>query len=298
MAKKEGLFSALIKEVFGGQHAAPKKAAIPKLVIGINQVDNLATKDAPWLTEINLPSPELEKIIKARIKDIREKLSAGAHSASKDQIEYFSALRAYRLPAVINKIVSNCDVVTTSFKPKDITDPEVSKEMPDEMRSMINAKLAKERAKYKRPGLDDFVSKLLTELEPEQAKKLAKAIKEQKAKPIKVAVLGQSGVGKSSTVNNLFGATFKVSRTGEGTDENNYVGYQDYELEDGSIITVADLPGYGRKASTDEKYKKLYIDALKDVDIILLIIQANDKAIVDDVEMVQCLYEWSKEGLI
>lgn len=298
MAKQEGLFSTLIKGVFGGLNAAPKKAAIPKLVIGINQVDNLATKDAPWLTEINLPSPELEKIIKARIKDIREKLSAGAHSASKDQIEYFSALRAYRLPAVINKIVSNCDVVTTSFKPKDITDPEVSKEMSDEMRSMINAKLAKERAKYKKPGLDDFVSKLLTELDPEQAKKLEKAIKEQKAKPIKVAVLGQSGVGKSSTVNNLFGATFKVSRTGEGTDETNYVGYQDYELEDGSIITVADLPGYGRKASTDDKYKKLYIDALKDVDIILLIIQANDKAIVDDVEMVQCLYEWSKEGLI
>jgi small GTP-binding protein len=119
-----------------------------------------------------------------------------------------------------------------------------------------------------------------------------------KAKPIKVAVLGQSGVGKSSTVNNLFGAKFKVSRTGEGTTEQNFVGYVDYELPDGSIITVADLPGYGRKASTDETYKKMYIDALKDVDIILLIIQANDKAIVDDIEMVQCLYEWSKEGLI
>lgn len=296
--QREGLFSTLIKEVFGEHQNAPKKPAIPRLVIGINQVDNLATKDAPWINEINLPSPELEKIIKERINDIREKLSAGAHSASKDQIEYFSALRAYRLPAVINKIVSNCDVVTTSFKPKDITDPEVSKEMSEEMRSRINAKLAHERAKYKKPGLDQFVSKLLSELEPEQAKKLAKAIKEKNAKPIKVAVLGQSGVGKSSTVNNLFGAKFKVSRTSEGTNESNYVGYQDYELEDGSIITVADLPGYGRKASTDENYKKLYIEALKNVDIILLIIQANDKAIVDDVEMVQCLYEWSKEGLI
>lgn len=296
--QREGLFSTLIKGVFGEHQNAPKKPAIPRLVIGINQVDNLATKDAPWINEINLPSPELEKIIKERINDIREKLSAGAHSASKDQIEYFSALRAYRLPAVINKIVSNCDVVTTSFKPKDITDPEVSKEMSEEMRSRINAKLAHERAKYKKPGLDQFVSKLLGELEPEQAKKLAKAIKEKNAKPIKVAVLGQSGVGKSSTVNNLFGAKFKVSRTSEGTNESNYVGYQDYELEDGSIITVADLPGYGRKASTDENYKKLYIEALKNVDIILLIIQANDKAIVDDVEMVQCLYEWSKEGLI
>jgi small GTP-binding protein len=138
----------------------------------------------------------------------------------------------------------------------------------------------------------------MSQLEPDQAKKLKKELDKMKSKPIKVAVLGQSGVGKSSTVNNLFGAKFKVSRTGEGTDEKNYVGYVDYELPDGSIITVADLPGYGRKASTDEKYKKMYIDALKDVDIILLIIQANDKAIVDDIEMVQCLYEWSKEKLI
>lgn len=298
MAKNEGLFSSLIREVFGEHNGAPKKAAIPRLVIGINQVDNLATKDAPWLTEVNLPSPELEKIIKARIKDIREKLSAGAHSASKDQIEYFSALRAYRLPAVINKIVSNCDVITTSFKPKDITDPTISPEMSEQTRTILNAKLKIQREKYQKHGLDEFVSRLMSQLEPEEAKKLAKAIKEQKAKPIKVAVLGQSGVGKSSTVNNLFGATFKVSRTGEGTDENNYVGYKDYELEDGSIITVADLPGYGRKASTDNKYKELYIEALKDVDIILLIIQANDKAIVDDIEMVQCLYEWSKEGII
>ena len=65
-----------------------------------------------------------------------------------------------------------------------------------------------------------------------------------------------------------------------------------------SEFIIADLPGYGREASKDKSYMELYIDALKDVDIILLIIQANDKAIVDDIEMIQCLYEWSKEGLI
>ena len=268
------------------------------MVIGINQVDNLATKEAPWLTSVNLPSKELERIIEARIEDISQKLSSGSHSASKDQIEYFSALRAYRLPAVINKIVNQCNVYTTSFKPKDITDPEVATEMSDRTRQILNAKMEEERKKFQKHGMDEFVARLMSQLEPDQAKKLKKELDKMKSKPIKVAVLGQSGVGKSSTVNNLFGAKFKVSRTGEGTDENNYVGYVDYELPDGSIITVADLPGYGRKASTDEKYKKMYIDALKDVDIILLIIQANDKAIVDDIEMVQCLYEWSKEKLI
>ena len=288
ISKGEGksLFSSLLGDVFGNKKTSAKKASIPKLVIGINQVDNLATKDAPWLTSVNLPSKELEEIIQGRIKDIVEKLSSGAHSASEDQIEYFSALRAYRLPAVINKIVNQCNVYTTSFKPKDITDPEIAAEMSESTRQILNAKM------------DEFVAKLMSQLDPEQAKKLEKELAKMKAKPIKVAVLGQSGVGKSSTVNNLFGTKFKVSRTGEGTTEQNFVGYVDYELPDGSIITVADLPGYGRKASTDETYKKMYIDALKDVDIILLIIQANDKAIVDDIEMVQCLYEWSKEGLI
>ncbi len=298
LGKKTGLFGSLIKNVFGTKTMAPRKSAIPKLVIAINQVDNLATKDAPWMPEVNLPSPELEKIIEARIEDIKSKLSAGAHSASRDQIEYFSALRAYRLPAVINKIVNNCDVMTTSFKPKDITDPEIAPEMSEQTRRILNEKMAEQREKYRKHGMDDFIAKLMSQLDPKDAKKLEKALKEQKAKPIKVAVLGQSGVGKSSTVNNLFGAKFKVSRTGEGTTEENFVGYVDYELPDGSLITVADLPGYGRTASTDEKYKKLYIDALKGVDIILLIIQANDKAITDDIEMVQCLYEWSKEGLI
>ena len=297
-SKKTGLFGSLIKNVFGANTMLSRKSSIPKLVIGINQVDNLATKDAPWMPEVNLPSPELEKIIEARIEDIKSKLSAGAHSASRDQIEYFSALRAYRLPAVINKIVNNCDVMTTSFMPKDITDPEIAPEMSEQTRQILNAKMAEQREKYRKHGMDDFIAKLMSQLDPKEAKKLEKALKEQKAKPIKVAVLGLSGVGKSSTVNNLFGAKFKVSRTGEGTTVENFVGYVDYELPDGSIITVADLPGYGRTASTDEKYKKMYIDALKGVDIILLIIQANDKAITDDEEMVQCLYEWSKEGLI
>lgn len=294
----KGLFASLLGEVFRNNKPSPKKTAIPKLVIGINQVDNLATNEAPWLTSVNLPSPELEKLIKARIKDIVEKLSSGSHSASEDQIEYFSALRAYRLPAVINKIVNQCNVYTTSFNPKDITDPEVAAEMSDETRQILNAKMEQERQKYQKHGMDEFIAKLMSQLDAEQAKKLKKELDKMKSKPIKVAVLGQSGVGKSSTVNNLFGAKLKVSRTGEGTTEKNFVGYVDYELPDGSIITVADLPGYGRKASTDESYKKMYIDALKDVDIILLIIQANDRAIVDDIEMVQCLYEWSKENLI
>lgn len=298
MAQEKSRFAELIKNPFAGIGIKPKKTSIPKLVIAINQVDNLATPEAPWNSNINLPSPELEEIIKNRVEDIIAKLSEGAHSASRDQIEYFSALRAYRLPMVINKIVHNSDVITTSFAPKDINDPECAPEMNDEMRKMIADKLEAQRKEHETAGMDAFIARLMETLSPEDAKKLKKGLSSKKETAIKVAVIGQSGVGKSSTVNNLFGAKQIVSRTGEGTTVDNYGGSKEYELPDGSKISVADLPGYGREARTDENYKKMYIDVLKDVDIILLVIQANDKAIVDDQEMVQCLYEWSKEGLI
>ena len=287
--------------------AATRNLGIPKLVIGINQVDNLGE----WDNAINQPTRETEEKIKARAEDIIEKLTSGNHGASRDQIEYFSALRAYRLPQVINKII-HCTGVITTFKPKEITDPACSEGMPEENREYINEMLAQRRAKSKAVGLDSFIEELMSRLDAEQGAELKKAIKGKKEQPINVAIIGQSGVGKSTTVNNLFGATERVSRTGEGTNEKNFKGYKEYVLEDGSVMRVADLPGYGRSLSDtegdgkkslkdyiqDEKYKSLYINELKKCDIILLIIQANDKSIDDDQFMIECLYEWSKEGLL
>ena len=281
-----GIFDNLLK-------AKKKKNGIPKLVIGINQVDNLGE----WDNDINQPTPETEEKIKARAEDIIEKLTSGNHGASRDQIEYFSALRAYRLPQVINKII-HCTGVITTFKPKEITDPACSEGMSDENREAINEMIAERRAKTQAIGLDSFIADLMSKLDPSQSAELDKVIKEKKAKPINVAIIGQSGVGKSTTVNNLFGATERVSRIAEGTVIDNFGGYKEYVLEDGSVMRVADLPGYGRGVAEDEKYKALYINTLKDCDVILLIMQANDKAIVDDQYMVECLYEWSNEGLL
>ena len=75
MAQEKNLFAGLIKNAFAGIGVKPKKQAIPKLVIAINQVDNLATPEAPWISEINLPSRQLEEIIQKRVEDIINKLS-------------------------------------------------------------------------------------------------------------------------------------------------------------------------------------------------------------------------------
>lgn len=155
--------------------------------------------------------------------------------------------------------------------------------------------LAESRKGLEEAGMDAFMTRLLESLSPEEGKEMKRLYDEKKNTPVRVGILGQSGVGKTTTVNNLFGAKFKTSRTLEGTKE---AQYKDFELDNGSIITIVDLPGYGRSLAADEKYKDIYIRELKNCDVILLIIQANDKAIADDQYMVQCLYEWSKEGLL
>lgn len=280
-----------LKAKIGGLINKPRrKSRIPKLVIGINAVDNLG----PWNDKMNLPTPETLAIINERVEDIAKKLSEGAHSASKDQIEFYSALRAYRLPMLINKI-AHCSGIITTFNPKDLTDPEVALNMPEENRKEINKMLAESRKGLEDAGIDAFMTRLLDSLSPEDGKEMKRLYEEKKNTPVRVGILGQSGVGKTTTVNNLFGAKFKTSRALEGTKE---AQYKDFELENGSIITIVDLPGYGRSLEADERYKDIYIRELRNCDVILLIIQANDKAIADDQYMVQCLYEWSKEGLL
>lgn len=280
-----GIFSNLKSNItIGG------KTMIPKLVICINQVDNLGE----WDDDINCPTDETEKRIRQRAKDIVEKLSAGSHSASKDQIEYYSALRGYRLPFVVNRI-AHCTKAICRFRPVEINDPRVAFNMADEDREYIGQELQKRRKKLEKMNVDSMIAKLMVNLPKEKALELQKIYSEKKAEPLRVGILGQAGVGKTTTVNNLFNANFKVSRTVVGTDK---AQYKDFELEDGSIITIVDLPGYGRSISEDEQYKDIYIQELKKCDIILLIVQANEKGLADDQYMIECLYDWSKEGLI
>lgn len=280
-----GIFSDLKSNItIGG------KTMIPKLVICINQVDNLGE----WDDDINCPTDETEKRIRQRANDIVEKLSAGSHSASKDQIEYYSALRGYRLPFVVNRI-AHCTKAICRFRPVEINDPRVAFNMSDEDREYIGQELQKRRKKLEKMNVDSMIAKLMVNLPKEKALELQKIYSEKKAEPLRVGILGQAGVGKTTTVNNLFNANFKVSRTVVGTDK---AQYKDFELEDGSIITIVDLPGYGRSISEDEQYKGIYIQELKKCDIILLIVQANEKGLADDQYMIECLYDWSKEGLI
>ena len=265
-----------------------KKTKIPRVVIGINQVDNLG----PWDERLNLPSHSTERSIEKRTDAIIELLSKGSHSAAKEQIEHYSALRAYRMYQMLAKIAQNCkEGVIIPDNPVKPWDSQF--DMPDDVRAFYQEKAAELDEKLAGMGVDALLGKLMEKLDAADQKKLKDKWAAKKETPIRVGILGKAGVGKTTTVNNLFNAKFKTSRNAVGTTE---AQYKDFELPDGGIITIVDMPGYGRSMIEDEGYKKIYLQELPQCDIILLVVQADTRDLSDDQIMIENLYEWSKEG--
>ena len=115
-----------------------KKTKIPRVVIGINQVDNLGK----WDDRLNLPTEETEKAIAKRTQAIVDNLSKGSHSAAKEQIEHYSALRAYRMYQMLAKIAQNCkEGVIIPDKPVNPWDKDKFPEMPEVLAKILEDKV-------------------------------------------------------------------------------------------------------------------------------------------------------------
>ena len=268
-----------------------KKRSIP-IVIGINQVDNMG----PWNNKIGLPTPETEQEIQARVKDIISKLSLGSTVIKRDQIEYYSALRAYRLHDMLAKLAkySKPETIIPNHA-VEITDPDVFPDMLEDVRKYIQAGIDKINKEFERMNFDRLVDEMGEGLSDEERKTLTNAWKAKKSETLKIGIIGKTGVGKTTTVNRLFQAKFVTSRTFVGTTE---AQYKDFKLPDGGNLTIIDMPGYGRSIKEDEEYKKIYLNELPKCDVILLIVQGNSSDLKDDQMMIKTIEEWAKAGLI
>lgn len=102
--------------------------------------------------------------------------------------------------------------------------------------------------------------------------------------PPKVALIGKSGVGKTTTINNLFGVDWHTSEVVTGTK----VAQEEVlQLSDGSKITIIDMPGLGDSIKNDEIFMEIYKEKLPYVDVVLYIIQADDGAIKEDERIIK-----------
>lgn len=267
---------ANISSIFSGK--IPKTPL--RLVVGLNQVDKMIPNG--WDKRLNSPTNEAEKEIERRCKDIIKQLGKNVE-ISQENIEYYSALKRYRLIALLTKIIQNAyaGFKLGNVKPADpfeLADPEV-KAFADQERQKVDSQTR---------TLED-IKKFIPETD---LKFILDKLQQETKLPPKVAVIGKSGVGKTTTINNLFNGQFKTSPTTVGTTE---AQIKEFTLSTGGALTVVDLPGYGRSEAEDREYEKIYQDLIPSCDLVLLILQADTRDFSDDIEMINKITKWLKD---
>jgi predicted GTPase len=256
-----------------------------RLVIGLNQVDKMIPNG--WDQRLNTPTDQAEKEIKRRCQDIIKRLGETTE-ISEANIEYYSALKRYRLINLLPKIIQNA---YAGFKlgnvqpadPFELADPEVKAFADQERKKRANSA----KGDANKETLED-----IKQLIPEREFQLIlEKLKQETQLPPKVAVIGKSGVGKTTTVNNLFNAKLKTSPTTVGTTE---AQIKEFTLATGGTLTVIDLPGYGRSEAEDREYDKIYQQIIPSCDLVFLVIQADTRDLADDIEMINKITKWLK----
>ncbi|MFZ4778146.1 MAG: GTPase, partial [Terrimicrobiaceae bacterium] len=94
-----------------------------------------------------------------------------------------------------------------------------------------------------------------------------------------ICLFGQIGAGKSSLCNALFGEEkFEISAIEACTQ-----GPQHGEVVAGkNKIKIIDMPGVGESHSADEKYQLLYLEVMKDADLVIWALKADSRAYASD----------------
>lgn len=125
----------------------------------------------------------------------------------------------------------------------------------------------------------ETINKLRQVLGDKDFDRFQRLVDDELAKAPKVAIIGKTGVGKSTTINSLFGLEEKVSHTTTGTTE---ASENNIALPDGGRLSVIDMPGLGEDIELDKRYLEIYKRVLPSADIVLYLVQADMKALKED----------------
>lgn len=262
----------------------------PRLVVGINKVDTLVPN--AWDERLNMPTSDAQIEIDRRCGDAIRHLTRTRIPI--DNIEYYAAIKHFRLLLVLSKLVRSAyagfklDNVSPA-DPFELADSDVRDFALEQRKRHLRSTPSGDSARHK---IFDELRKLLP---ANEFSLVLKTFQKEQATPPRIAIIGKAGVGKTTTVNKLFNATFKTSHVGIGTTD---AQHKVFSLAAGGELEIIDLPGYGRTLAEDEKYDAIYSKIIPSCDVVLLVLQANTRDFADDQEMVLKIVEWLETSAV
>jgi uncharacterized protein len=117
--------------------------------------------------------------------------------------------------------------------------------------------------------------------------------------PPRIAIIGSSGVGKSSTINALFGTSLPVSHTRAATRHAVEIPVEGEIVEGakGDLI-LYDMPGIGEDIDKDEEYEEIYRRIIAQCDVAVWVVSATDRRIAHDQRVIRDVVRPANEQLV
>ena len=274
--------------IFGNKNSERQKT---KLVIAINAVDKIEPGD--WDTKLNWPSPLQEKNIELRCDAMAKRFSQST-GVPRNQIAYYSALQYYQIEEVLTAMIRATKDgfiwSSSKYKPKSTLDKVIDADVLEEISRLRRAKKDNQAVISKNP-IESILQKLKGALSSEDFSRVSRRYDAVMEKEPKVALLGQTGVGKTTTICALMGVDPEdainrglISHVKQGTKS-----ATEYHLktkEDGKI-DVIDLPGYGATIDDDRKYDAIYQEIIPTCDVVVMVVDATNRATAQDELMIK-----------
>jgi hypothetical protein len=119
----------------------------------------------------------------------------------------------------------------------------------------------------------------LADLTADQRRQIRDQLLIESSKPLTVAIMGQTGVGKSSLLNALFDTSLETGDVRPTTKVAEPVPVQGNA---GHSLTFWDMPGIGESESADRRYMQMYRQKVIDCDIVMWAIHADTRSTLFD----------------
>ena len=115
---------------------------------------------------------------------------------------------------------------------------------------------------------------------------VVEAIRDEIQRPFTVALIGETGTGKTSLLNSLFDLDYQISDNRPCTEDPNIF---DKRIGDG-MLRFIDLPGYGEFSDVDSSRMKMWNEHLQSADIIVMTTYSISRSIDKDLSWIREIY--------